>query len=370
MYRRIFFNKNIPLKRRIKNSILYYALRRGIEIDWSKRFEKIFSRYPEYKNRVETEVEDEHKEYWKIFSGRINLNTLRVCKNISGIANPKYVPEDIFIADIEPTLNTTKSVEYFTYKSFYSRWFPNASFPECFFHNVDGEWLDNDLNPISFPDIERIVKKLKYPVVFKPNRDSYGGMGIYFPEDANTLLDLVKKSRNFLVQERIIQHPFFNKFNNAGLNTIRVCLYRSVKDNKIKLLNCALRMGIGGSLDNETAGGIVCYIDQNGLMCGTARDKNGKNYYFHPDTKLTFSEKIPAFSALLESSNKISSNIFYSRLTSLDFCLDINEVWRPIEVNIFGQTIRFSQYAGTPFFGEFSDEVIEYCIRNHWALKR
>jgi hypothetical protein len=95
-------------------------------------------------------------------------------------------------------------------------------------------------------------------------------------------------------------------------------------------------MGVGGSLDNETAGGIVCFVDENGVLNGVARDKYGKNFRFHPDSKLSFSETIPFYHGLIDPSLQLSSKIFYARLFSLDFCLDINEIWRPIEINIFG----------------------------------
>ena len=49
--------------------------------------------------------------------------------------------------------------------------------------------------------------------------------------------------------------------------------------------------------------------------------------------------------------------------------MDSDEKWRAVELNLFGQTTRFTQYAGQPFFGEFSEEVIDYCKKNHWALK-
>ncbi len=41
-----------------------------------------------------------------------------------------------------------------------------------------------------------------------------------------------------------------------------------------------------------------------------------------------------------------------------------------VEANVVGQhTIKFIQNAGFPFFGEFTDEVVDYCKVNHWALK-
>lgn len=328
----------------------------------------MFKIHPIYNKPVLKELETEHKKYWKDFSASINMRTFRACKNISGVSDPKFIPEEIFFSDIEPTLNRTSSVEFLEYKSFYAKWFSSNFFPACFFHNVDGEYLDQKLNLISFSKVKEIIKELKYPVVFKPNRNSYGGAGVFFPKSHEELLNHLNGRRDFVVQEKINQHPFFNKFNPAGLNTIRVCLYRSVSDNKIHVLNCALRMGVGGSLDNETAGGIVCFIDEIGRLNGISRDKYGKIFQFHPDTNIYFNERIPYFSELIISSINISRQIFYARLMSLDFSLDINETWRPIEVNIFDQTIRFAQYAGVPFLGVFTDEVVEYCKNNHWAL--
>lgn len=297
------------------------------------------------------------------------MATLRVCSSISGVANPKYIPEEIFVSDIEPTLNHTKTVEYLTYKSFYNHWFPGNIFPEDYFHNVDGEWLDSDLNPVDFSDIEFISGKLNYPVVVKPNRDSYGGQNVYFPRNKDELATLIRNKKNFLVQERIRQGSFYEQFNKSGINTLRVNIYRSVKDNNLHIVNVVLRMGVGGSLDNETAGGIVTMIRQDGAMNGFAVDKYGKKYIEHPDTGARFTQEIPDFEGLKETALKIAGKIFYAGVVCLDLCYDSERRWRMIEVNINGGTIRFAQYHGSLFFGEFTDEVYEYCINNHWALK-
>ena len=47
----------------------------------------------------------------------------------------------------------------------------------------------------------------------------------------------------------------------------------------------------------------------------------------------------------------------------MDLCFDKNSKWRVVEVNTKGITIRFSQYGGKPFFGDFTEEVIEYSIK-------
>lgn len=369
MYKIILFNKNLPFKERLKRLIMYYRLVRGARILWGRRFKTLFEFHPTYRQSAETNAEKNHKLYWKPFRIKINMATLRVSKNISGIANPKFIPEEVFMSDIEPTLNQTSSVEYLTYKSLYNHWFQGNIFPSDYFHNVDGEWLDQDLNSVKFSDIKFIAKNLKYPVVLKPNRDSYGGKNIFFLKNSDELIKLIEKRENFLVQERIKQHSFFEQFNTCGINSVRVNIYRSVIDNQIHVVNIVLRMGVGGSLDNETAGGIVAMVRKDGILNGFAVDKYGKKYYNHPDTGVDFNQQIPDLEGLKSTSLEIAKKIFYARLICLDLCYDIERRWRIIEVNINGGTIRFAQYHGALFFDKFTDEVYDYCQRNHWTLK-
>lgn len=369
MYIKILLSKNLSLKERFKRIVAYYFMRRGARIQWHKRFVKVMQLHPDFAFPADKSIEKAHKLYWKPFQSGINLKTIRVAKNISGIANPKFIPEEIFMSDIEPTINHTSSVEYLTYKSFYNHWVPGKIFPNDYFHNIDGEWLNQNLEHLTFCQVRSLAHNLDYPVVLKPNRDSHGGKNIYFPDNFEELIKLCEGRKNFLVQEKIKQHPFFEQYNHHGINTIRVNIYRSVSDNQLHPVNIVLRMGVGGSLDNETAGGIVTMIKEDGFMNGFALDKYGRKYLNHPDTGIDFSQKIPDFEKLKSTSLRIANKIFYARLICLDLCYDIDQRWRIIEININWATIRFAQYHGALFFGEFTDEVRNYCLMNHWALK-
>jgi hypothetical protein len=182
-------------------------------------------------------------------------------------------------------------------------------------------------------------------------------------------MDCIGNYDDFVVQEIIQQHDFYAQFNQVGLNSFRVYLYRSVIDNSLNILSISLRMGRGGGLDNETAGGIHVFINEDGFMNGYAVDKFGTKYFKHPDTGLKFDMKIPDFDGLKTFASKIAGQVFLTNIIGLDLCMDKNGNWRAIEVNTTGHTIRFAQYGGKPFFGDFTDEVIEYCRSNHWANK-
>ena len=320
---------------------------------------------PEYN----LEGENMHKKYWKAFSKNVNISTFRVCHQTSGISNPKFIPEEVFMADIQPSLNRDAGTEYYDNKSLYYQWTPEAVFPIAYIHNIDGEYLNSNLQIISFEEVIAITKELSYPVVIKPNKDSGGGKNVFFPNTADELIAHLEKNKNVIVQEKIRQHDFFNKYNKHGLNTIRIVLYRSVVDNRIHVLNTTLRMGLGGSLDNETAGGIYTLIKKDGSLNGYALNKDGTKYYSHPDTGIDFNGKLPDIENLWDLTKRITGQIYYARIVSLDACMDNDKKWRLVEANVFGQhTIRFAQYSGEPFLNEFTDEVLEYCLKRHWAL--
>jgi len=365
----ILTNKRLSIKERIKKLVFYLSRKRGAIKSWGKRHEKVIAENSEYAKSINNAVEDKHRSLWSPFRNNIDCTTLRICSNISGISDPNIVPEDILVSDIEPSLIIDSSVNYLSNKSFYNRWFQEGIFPRDILHCIEGQYYDKNFKRIDFTELKVLAKSESYPVVLKPNRGTYGGKGINFVRNSEELVELAKKSKNYVVQEKINQHSYFKNFNPVGLNTVRVYIYESVVDNKLHILNMTLRMGKGGSLDNETAGGIHSLITDGGTLNGYAVDKCGTKYYEHPDSGLKFDSKIPNLDGLKKLATFIGNNVFLTRVIGLDACYDEKGRWRAIEINTKAITTRFSQYGGKPFFGKFTNEVVDYCLKNHWTLE-
>jgi len=370
MYAKIISSKTLSIKHKIKNLIIYFFRLRGARILWNEYWAKVFKLVPAYNKPADRKVEKEHIRYWRAFRKKVNPSTLRIGLNISGTADPKCIPEEVFMTDFEPTLNHTSSVTYISNKSIYNSWFGKGIFPEDYIHNIDGDWLDADLHTISFDRVRSIAEGLNYPLVLKPNRDSYGGSNIYFPENSDQLLDLLQVRKDYVVQEKLTQHPYFESYNPHGINSMRVNIYRSVKDNQLHVISMAFRMGVGGSLDNLTSGGIGVMVRPDGVMDGYALDGECRKFLKHPDTELTFDQQIPDIEHLKSVALQVASKVLYARVICLDMCCDAQGKWRVIEVNLNGTTLMFAQCHGIPFFARFTDEVRDYCIENHWLLKR
>ncbi len=370
MYLRILSNKRLTQRERLKNLLAYYLKRRGAYRQWRRYFIRKFSERPDYNKPLSKNVEMEYRRRWGFFNKKINCSTLRLTARISGLSDSFIVPHPIFQVDIEPTLNDTPEVGYLAFKSTYNNWFTSGIFPMDYIHNIDGYWFNHDLDTITLAEAMDIAKSIEYPVVIKPNRDSYGGKGLIFPKDADDAIVYLKHNKDFLVQEKIKQHPLMSKFHPESLNTIRVYLYRSVYDNSINILNTTLRMGLGNSqVDNITSGGIMAKINSDGTLCGYAINTSKNSLYSHPDSGIDFNFQIPDWGSLLELSKLVAQKILYARLVGLDACYDNKGEWRIIEINLFSASMGLSQNFGEPFFGKFSDEVYEYCKANHWALR-
>ncbi len=360
----------LSLGTRLKRSLQRRRTRFVTGEAWRRRHRKVFQLHPEYSRPCPRGVEKDHLELWRQLRRDVNANTLRVCYNISGRADPEIVPEEVFASEIEPALNRHDECVFLANKSFYNRWFPGDLFPEAYLHNIEGSYYSGDYLPLNSAGVTGIIDRIAYPVVIKSSLGRGGGRDVDFPQDRTALEALMKERRNFVVQDLVKPHEFFRKYNSHGLNTLRVCTYRSVATGDVHVLNAALRMGKGGSLDNLTQGGIVRFIHEDGRLNDYALDKYGQKFFAHPDTGLDFRsrELIPQFDELKQLARTVAQDIYLARLVSFDCALDEAGRWRVIEINLANQTIRFAQYAGRPFFGPFTQEVMDYCRDNpRWA---
>ncbi|OLF36411.1 MULTISPECIES: sugar-transfer associated ATP-grasp domain-containing protein [unclassified Psychrobacter] len=308
----------------------------------------------------------EYRNYWKAVSPVINFKTVEISKSLSGSFNKRIIPEEFYSLYLERFLNNERNVGFLAHKSVYNKWFGRGIFPKDFFHKLDGSYYTYEFKAID--DIEAFIDKeiddTDFPIVIKPNKDSYGGKDVYFVDSKEDIKEIIKQHPNLVVQEKIEQSELINAFNKDSINTVRVSLYKD-KDNVVHMLNSGIRMGKDGSLDNVSDGGIVCSIKLNGILNKYATDIDETKYLSHPNSGFVFEgKKFPLYQDLVEASKNIARSVIGARIISLDMALDSTDKWRCIEINLFGQTIRIPQNAGESFLGEYTDEIISDLIKS------
>lgn len=354
----------MSMKSVFKSRIIFLWRFLSVYYSFFRRHKQVYKNGEFKKNKLTKSEKNEYLNYWKQFFPIVSIKTVEISKSLTGEYNKFIVPEEIYAVYVEPCLNFRSDSIFMENKNFYNKWFGGNDFPMDYFHKIDGRYYDDGLNEIKNIDVFIEDCDINYPIILKPSVDSFGGKDIYFIKSKEELKITHRNFTNLVVQEKIEQSELMSKFNPDSINTIRVCLLKV--DGDFQIINSSLRMGKDGSLDNETAGGIVCNIFSDGRLNSYAVDKHCRKFKEHPNTHIVFDEEfLPYYNELIFSSKKIAEKIFNTNLVSLDMCLDVNNNWRCIELNLFGQTIRFAQYAGNAFFGDYTDAVLKKIIEKN-----
>ena len=367
MISRNLFTAEASTKQKFRRFLLYLSRKKGAKKSWNDRHSVVFQKHPEYGKYVTGGFEEKHKNLWGVFWGKVPVETLRICHAISGSPSPNMIPEEIFQADIEPSLNRLPEAHFLSNKSFYTKWLPDAGFPSCLIHKCDGSFYDSTYKSIPSGEVPDLVASFDYPVIMKPSVDSYGGSRVQIAGSDREVLNYMANKNNIVVQELLRQSPETARYHFQSVNTVRVYLYRSVRDNRIHIINRAFRTGNGSSVDNVAAGGLVSLVRENGELNGYALDRYGGKFDRHPVTNISFKNMLPNIKQLDQLAKKVAGQLFNLRIIGLDLYCDENRKWNMLEVNTRGHSIRFAQYHGHPFFSDFTDEVIQYCKENHWV---
>ena len=308
------------------------------------------------------------KVYYELFS--------RYCGN-----NIDIVPEDICHNIIEAVLNPPKYRALYEDKNYFDFFVGSENMPKTLLRCINGIFYDACYNFIGKKDIE-VTKYINSPnIVIKGTIETSSGIDVLFYEKSgNTYLEAngggkilelsyiaERLKNNFIIQERGRQSEFFSTFCVSSINTIRLLTYRSVKDDKVHILNGALRMGQLGKLkDNAHQGGKIVSIDINsGRLGNVVFDQYGNDYKYHNGIDFSVNHFcIPYWDRVLEFAKQIGESIKYHRLLNLDIMVDENNQPKLIEYNISSMSVWIFQFCGSPAFSDFTDEIIEYCKEN------
>ena len=370
MFLAIMNNKRLSFKRKVVNFIDYKLKIYKITKSYKRRYNGYLKRGFERKIKLTQTQKSIYKEYWRALNSNVETDTVEICLNISGVFDKRIIPENIFAVDIERTLLSKRDAFFLANKSIYNKWFISSNFPYIYLHKIENVFYSDDFKMVrKGGELNSILNSIHYPVIIKPNIDTSGGANVNVCYNQTDLLRFLNKSNNLIIQELIKQNIFFEKIAPKSFNTVRVVLYKSVENNEWTVLHCTLRMGVDGGFDNEAIGGIFCGIDSEGNLNNYAVNKYGEIFNKHPNSDFKFVGQLPLYEDLCQKSILIAEQLLYVRIVSLDMILDEDMLWRPIEVNLKYASIRFSQYIGKPFFGDYTDEVLRYCKSNHWTLR-
>lgn len=281
---------------------------------------------------------------------------------------------------IEAILNPSKYIGYLSDKNNFSKLLPEAPFPETLLRKIWGTFYDKDYNYIPTERIEDVVNVIvsNWPaVIVKDSVESDSGRGVRLIKlekhgdklkqneilkYKNELLDVIQDSdsQNLIIQNLMHQHKFLSQFNPTSINTIRVATYRSVKDNDVKILSTVIRLGASGKfIDNLHGGGHMVRVSDEGILADYCIDQYGTKFDLHNGIK-TSGLRLPNFEKIKDLVKRLSARLTDIRLIQWDIMLDEEGDPKVIEYNCNGFSMWIAQMTGTPAFGDYTDEIIEY----------
>lgn len=310
------------------------------------------------------------KDYWrKIYGKEISPLWHQKYTGYSGKFDVQYFPEILYTTKLEPLGNPEMIAKVLVDKSLieilYSQFLNGDNeivVPTTICGCANGFFYDGSRMPSDRKQVEELLAKLEGKYIIKPTVGGSSGHGVrlldlYHGVDCKKnekVSDILSSyGKNFIVQERIMQHPVFAALHPDSINTIRVMTYR--KDGEIKAAPCIMRIGAGRShLDNAHAGGMYIAVSDEGILQKKALRNYSEPIFIHPDTNIAFDGyRLPGMKKIIQSAKLLHTCLPSIGFVNWDFSYDENENVVLIESNMnCGSLWLFQNTWGKGVFGE------------------
>lgn len=200
------------------------------------------------------------------------------------------------------------------------------------------DWLD--VTTASYTQFQEFVDK--HPVFFAKARSGmFGKNAGKYNVDTHETYDETKKlfeklkDNGCIIEQMIVQHPSFEKFNKSSVNTLRVVTLRCA-DGTPKIMAGVFRIGRAGkTADNFHHDGIAATIDvDTGIVNSLGIDQEFKRYIVHPDSgEQIIGFNIPAWNRVKDIVSRTAMIIPEVRYIGWDLAIDIDGNIQLIEGN-------------------------------------
>ncbi len=342
-------------------------------------------------NIPNTPIENENKwkQKWSML-GRANPIYFRLFSHYIG-NNINIIPEDICRNIVEPILNPSVYVKYYSDKNMFDKLFQAETLPQTVLRKMNGFYYTEDYQRIAIDNTnslyEWLNKKQIKKIVIKPSVNTGSGVGVrlfekqnerWYDIEAGTELSIDTLNKgyidNIIIQECIEQSDDIAYYNPSSVNTLRLTLYRSVKSDECHIPSAIIRIGKNGAfVDNAHAGGGYVGIKvEDGTLCNKVLNQYGESRTEFNGIDFTKNHKIPNWNRIVDFAKYIGSCIPHHRLLALDIMIDKSGSPRLIEFNCVAYSMWLFQFTMGPALGEYTDEIIEYCFKNkdkaHWTV--
>ncbi|MBR2398389.1 MAG: hypothetical protein IKA96_00315, partial [Alistipes sp.] len=157
--------------------------------------------------------------------------------------------------------------------------------------------------------------------------------------------------------------------NPTSLNTVRITTYKRQSD--VVVLFTVIRMGRKGAVvDNASAGGLYCGVNQNGSLKKEAYTLTPFSKTEISDNGVRFEEfVVPKYEEMIALVKQWHNELPYAKIIGWDLAVDENEDIVLVEINATPPPGLFQAATG-PAFGKyiidiFNDADVKSCNKNN-----
>lgn len=319
------------------------------------------------------EEEDNSKnDYFKQYGFRTPNYINDLYFRYNGIKSDKYIPSDLYLFYIFPSLVSREMMFAYIDKNNYEMLFPNIAQPKVIVRNQNGYYsygITGKFKLLKRKDVIDVLSNYS-SFIIKPSNDSGGGKGVRkiklqngFTNKGETLEELLNSYKlDFVVQEIVEQYEPFNLLNRNSLNTMRIITYR--RNGEFLSLGAFIRFGVeGAEVDSGGRGGLICRVNSNGII-------DDRIFYIKSFKRGSLKEylrienlTVPDFQGVLDFCYNLHAQLNYFDLCGWDIAIGKDGKPVFIELNQYPDCESFQMVNG-PMFGEYTDEIMEKVSKN------
>ena len=311
-------------------------------------------------------------DYWMQFGIRIpDKSWFQLYYAITGIKDPRFIPQEIAFYSIQPFYNNAKFTEAYKDKNAFDTFIAPECFPKTIIKRIDGLFYDCNekyiTDSVTESSLLNILLKEK-EFIIKNAIDSGRGENVrkYQADSLQDVESVLKEwtAPNYIVQKVIHQHPFFAQFNSSSVNIIRINTW--YHNGKVVISTPVLRFGMPGHATD------VCYIDgeemvhlvgitEDGFLRDKVVDMTGKVEDLNKYVSVPLGEeRVPAWDDIIMMIKKCAAKLRHFRMIGWD--VTVNDENKPIiiEYNISKPSTFSSQITDGPIWDKYTDEVLEF----------
>jgi Sugar-transfer associated ATP-grasp len=283
-----------------------------------------------------------------VFGSRKYSPWLKAYAVFSGTFKEGWIPDNYYGKIIVPRLSGGYG-HMSTYKSVSNRLFQTDLLPDLAY-SVNGLLYTPSMESVRAGDLKKYLFAIYDRIVYKVDNGAQGTN--VFVYDADSFPDESMSFDNGVFQSYIIQHPFFDAFDDQSVSTIRIT---TVVDDESNVLCRAAYLRLPRSADThvKSATAIKVAVNADGQLQEEGYLPDWVPVAAHPDSNRLFTGQIvPHFQACVETCISLHRKMMFPRMIGWDVIIDRDENVKLMEWNGGHNDIKFSEAANGPCFAD------------------